>query len=65
MRSTAGLKPIAKAAEATTVPTTANDADKPAASATGPQGWRESEPNRTIGSSGRTQGETVDNAPAR
>jgi hypothetical protein len=63
-RNAVGSMPMLKASEARNIPTPANDADKPAAKATGPHACCSSAPNRIIGKSGSTHGDKVDNAPA-
>ena len=63
-RNVDGSTPMLKPTDAMAIPTPANEADSPAASANGPHAWRSTTPKRTIGKIGSTQGDNIDNAPA-
>ena len=63
-RNAVGSMPMLKPSETRNMPTPANDAERPAARATGPHACCSSAPNRMIGKSGSTHGDKVDKTPA-
>jgi hypothetical protein len=65
MRNTPASRPIVKPTVATTRPIATNDSASPPANASGPARCSLNAVPSTIGSSGSTQGDSVDRMPAR